>query len=116
MANSSNATAPIVVRFALVALFLAAGYPKVTGAESAAHEFERFGYPGWFLFVVGAAEVGGAALLAARRTVTLGAMALATIMIGAIITLVNVGDMRTALVPMVVLGAIAYVAWSVRAD
>lgn len=47
----------------LALLFLLAGGSKLFAPEMHFKDFQEWGYPIWFIFVVGAIEVAGAALL-----------------------------------------------------
>ena len=60
--------------------------PGVPGVEFWVRDFQRWGYPGWFRFVVGLAELISAALLLLPRLAGYGASVFAIIMLGAIIT------------------------------
>ena len=48
--------------------------------------FERWGYPTWFMFLVGFLEVAGGLLILIPRINGFGALTLATVMLGAFIT------------------------------
>lgn len=48
--------------------------------------FSRWGYPVWFLYFIGVVEFVGGLLLVIPRYKVFGALALATVMIGALIT------------------------------
>jgi uncharacterized membrane protein YphA (DoxX/SURF4 family) len=71
---------------ALVGVFLFSGISKVAGTSPMADRFLYWGYPQWFLLVVGAAEILGAALLAIPKTAFYGAAVLGVVMAGAIFT------------------------------
>ena len=60
--------------------------PGVPGVEFWTRDFQRWGYPGWFRFVVGLAELISAALLLIPRLAGYGASVFGLIMLGAIIT------------------------------
>lgn len=67
-------------------LFLVSGVMKLSGAQEAADMMAHYGYPEWFLYLIGAAEVVGAVLLFIPRVSSLGALTLGGIMFGAIFT------------------------------
>src|SRR5262245_2752604 len=92
-----------ILRWLLALLFVAGGVTKLVGVESAVAGFEHFGYPPWFRLLIGALEtLGGIGLLlpAVARPAAAG---LVGIMIGAVWTLIRMGDSP---VPPVVVGAI----------
>ena len=60
--------------------------PGVPGEQFWARDFQRWGYPGWFRMVVGAAELISLALLLVPRLAGYGASIFAVVMLGAIFT------------------------------
>ena len=56
--------------------FLASGYPKVIVSTGWASRFAAWGYPAWFVPVIGVLEMGGAALVLVPRTSVYGALAI----------------------------------------
>jgi putative oxidoreductase len=72
--------------YALALIFLGAGAVKLGGLGMHTEHFARWGYPGWFVYVVGGAEVLLAVLVAHPGTRFTGAMGLLTIMAGAFAT------------------------------
>lgn len=70
----------------LALLFFAAGASKLLMAEESAQEFEGWGYPAWFHWVIGVVEVAGALLLLWPRTAFYGGALLAVDMAGAVMT------------------------------
>jgi uncharacterized membrane protein YphA (DoxX/SURF4 family) len=93
-------------------VFLATGAMKLASTDQMEEDFERFGYPRWFMFFTGAQEVTGAAGLALGfgwpLAAVFGAGALATAMVGAVWThLVRTDDAATQALPPLVLGALA---------
>ena len=60
--------------------------PGVPGEQFWARDFQRWGYPGWFRMVVGAAELISLALLLVPRLAGYGAAIFAVVMLGAIFT------------------------------
>ncbi len=73
----------LVISVLLALAFLAAGVIKLSGAEMMAANFERLGYPLWFMYFIGAAEVAGAIGLFVERTAFYAAVCLGILMIGA---------------------------------
>ena len=74
----------LVISILLGIAFLGAGLSKLSGAEAMAASFERFGYPLWFMYFVGIAEVAGAIGLFVQRTAFYAAVCLGMLMIGAL--------------------------------
>ena len=70
----------------LALVCLRSGLQKVTGNVFWARDFQRWGYPGWFRVMVGAAELASFALLLIPRLAAYGAALFAAVMLGAIYT------------------------------
>ncbi len=99
----------LVISGLLAIAFLAAGLVKLYGAEMMAANFERFGYPVWFMYFVGIAEVAAAIGLFVQRTAFYSAVCLGILMIGAAAThLMN--DPPQQAIPALVLLALSGVA------
>ncbi len=99
----------LVISGLLAIAFLAAGLVKLSGAEMMAANFERFGYPVWFMYFVGIAEVAAAIGLFVQRTAFYSAVCLGILMIGAAGThLMN--DPPQQAIPALVLLALSGVA------
>lgn len=84
-----SSLALLLVRLVTSAGFAVSGLVKLAGAEVPAIEFAVWGYPGWFLYVVGAMEVGGALALWHPRWSRTGLALLAAVVLGAVATHVN---------------------------
>lgn len=67
-------------------LFLLTGLAKLGAAEPTVELFTRWGYPGWFMRLTGAAELFAALMLWWPRTRTLGAAVAGCVMAGATLT------------------------------
>ncbi len=79
--------------------------------------FVGWGYPAWFSYVVGMAEVVGALCLLVPRLASYAAGLLATVMVGAVATLLtHPGSMgwRTPAVNVVLLSIVAVARWKQR--
>ena len=76
--------APWGISFLLALAFAGAGGSKLAGSEMLVESFARWGYPGWFMYGVGAAEVAGAVAVLVPRFAAIGGVWLATIMTGAV--------------------------------
>ena len=82
--------------------------------------FVGWGYPMWFCYVIGVAEVGGAIALIVPRTAAYGAILLAAVMTGAVVTLQlhpggNFGRGGTPAVYVVLLAVVGVKRWQERA-
>jgi putative oxidoreductase len=73
-----------VLRGLLTVVFLVAAGMKFAAVPVEVEGFARFGYPLWFMYVIGALQLLGAVLLWTRGCVALGAGLLAVLMIGAV--------------------------------
>ena len=89
--------------------FLAAGGIKLSGAQAAVQIFARLGGQ-WFRYLTGTLEVLGAVGLLVPRLTFYGAVLLATVMVGAIVThLAFIGGNPTpAIVLLLINGTVAY--------
>jgi putative oxidoreductase len=106
--SSGRNIAAWVLSALLAALFFFAGGFKLMEAEQAAEQFGKLGFPVWFAYVVGLAEIGGAFLLLAPRVAFYGAGFLMLIMVGAVFTTLRVGEPWIfPLGVMVLLGVVA---------
>jgi putative oxidoreductase len=93
----------------LAALFFFAGAMKLMGSEQIAEQFGKLGFPVWFAYLVGLAEVGGAFLLLAPKVASYGAAFLMLVMIGAVFTTIRVGEgWYVPLIVLVLLGVVVY--------
>ena len=66
--------------------FGGAGIAKIAGDEMLAEQFVRYGFPLWFMTLVGVGEVVGAVGLLVPRTATLAGLGLGGIAVGALVT------------------------------
>ena len=74
----------VALRGLLTAVFLVAAVMKFAAVPFEVEGFVRFGYPLWFMDVVGALQLLGAVLLWTPGCVALGAGLLAVLMAGAV--------------------------------
>ena len=96
---------------AAAAMFLMAGWGKLSGAPQMVGLFDLIGVGQWFRYVTGGIEVLGAVALFVPAVALYGALALAATMVGAVIThLTIIGDAPT--IPVVLLAVTAFIAWS----
>jgi len=74
------------VQIAVAAFFVMGGMGKLTGAPEMVGLFEAIGAGQWFRYLTGGMEVGGAVLLVIPGLAGLGALVLASVMAGAVLT------------------------------
>ena len=99
----------------LAAFFLVAGGSKLASSASSSANFARWGYPGWFMYVVGVVEAGGAIALLVPRVAGFAALLLCGTMAGAALTHLIHGETTAAPVPLVLLAFVALVGYARRA-
>jgi uncharacterized membrane protein YphA (DoxX/SURF4 family) len=94
-------------------MFAMAGMMKLSGNPMMVDLFAAIGVGQWFRYVTGGIEVVGAVLLLVPSVARFAAVALAATMVGAILThLFIVGG--SAVMPIVLLTAVATIAWARR--
>jgi uncharacterized membrane protein YphA (DoxX/SURF4 family) len=94
-----------VLQILVAAVFLMAGYSKLSGDPAMVEEFDQIGLGQWFRFVTGGIEVAAAVLLLIPRLTPVGAALLVGTMGGAVLThLLVIGGSP---VPALVLGCFA---------
>lgn len=98
----------------LAGLFLFVGGAKLAGSEYIRRDFIRWGYPLWFVYANGVAEVAGAILLLLPRLSVLGAVILMGDMLGAVVTHVTHGEYGVVPLPLTVLVIAGAIAWARR--
>jgi uncharacterized membrane protein YphA (DoxX/SURF4 family) len=100
-----------VVSGLLAALFLFAGFGKVSGDPQVAEGFGRYGYSLGFAKFIGVCELAGGVGLLIPRLATLAAGGLAIIIAGAIFTHLSHREMGPGVFTLVLLGVLLLVAW-----
>jgi len=103
-----------IISVLLAAIYFFVGGMKLAGSQTVIDEFVRYGYLGWFTYVVGAMEVSGAILLLIPRAALYGAIVLCVVMIGAMFTHLTHQEAPNALGPLVLFGLLVFVATSRR--
>ncbi len=98
------------LQVASAAIFVMAGVPKLTGAESMVHVFAAVGLGQWFRYFTGVLEVAGAVVLLFPAFAGVGALCLTAVMMGAVIAHLAVLGGNPA-VPVALLAAMAIVVW-----
>ena len=81
-----------VVTVLLSVVFLMAGLNKLLGAESMVAQFQGYGYPTWFMYLIGIVEVGAVVSLYIPRFARYGGLALVAVMLGAAFSHIRAGE------------------------
>jgi|GEM_PF-2919933 len=103
-----------VVAVLLAAAFIMSGLTKLSGNEGMVQNFARWGFPGFFIYVVGLTEVVAAVLLVIPKTRAFGASALVGTMVGAAGTHAMFGEWAH-IAPSIVLGTLSAITlWTNR--
>ena len=99
-----------VLQIAAAGMFLMVGFLKLSGNAQLVGLFEAIGLGQWFRYLTGTLEVAGSFLLLIPRTSGLGALMLAGVMTGAVVTHVFIvgGSPLGATILLVVTGIIAW--------
>ncbi|MEQ8248295.1 MAG: DoxX family protein [Alphaproteobacteria bacterium] len=97
-----------IIGYVLAAIFILAGGAKLAQVKMMKDNFAKYGFPPWFLRVVGAGEVTGGVLLLIPSLAVLGATGLAVIMVGAVIAHVMSKEAPMAVAPLVLLVATVF--------
>jgi uncharacterized membrane protein YphA (DoxX/SURF4 family) len=95
-------------------VFLSAGAPKLGTTQEVLQSFEEWGYPQWMLYAVGAIEYFGGIFLMLPWATFWSAIALSVVMLGAIFTHIATGAAAWAVVPTLMLAALAFLAYRRR--
>ena len=99
-----------VLQIGAAGMFLMVGFLKLSGNAQMVGLFEAIGVGQWFRYLTGILEVAGAILLLLRRTSGLGALMLAGVMVGAVVTHLFIvgGSPLGAIILLVVTGVVAW--------
>jgi putative oxidoreductase len=114
--SASGSTAKIVnvvlwvLQIAAAGMFLMVGFLKLSGDPQLVGLFEAIGLGQWFRYLTGALEVASAILLLVPRASGLGALMLAGVMTGAVVTHVFIvgGSPMMAIILLVVTCVVAW--------
>jgi putative oxidoreductase len=90
-------------------IFLMSGLSKLFAQAPNPENFARWGYPGFFMYVVGVAEFVGALALLVPRVATIGAAILGVITLGAIVTHIFAGEFMALSLPLALLALVTVV-------
>ena len=99
-----------VLQIGAAGMFLMVGFLKLSGNPQLVGLFEAIGLGQWFRYLTGTLEVAGAFLLLIPRMSGLGALMLAGVMVGAVVTHVFIvgGSPLMAIILLVVTGVVAW--------
>ena len=103
-------TIQIALWIVLGGMFIIAGGAKLMGEHSQVEHFEQWGYPLWFLYVIGFIEVGGGICLFMPKTQFYGIIVLSVTMVGAAFTHLRAHEMSAFPVPVVLLALLVALA------
>jgi putative oxidoreductase len=105
-----------IALYALALIFFASGAAKLAGLEFEIAAFENWGYPLWFMYLVGVIEVSGALLLLLPRLSGLAAGGLALFMTGAVGTHIIHGEWAMLVIATTIMALSARHAWQSLGD
>jgi putative oxidoreductase len=91
--------------------YVAAGLPKILGDRAMVLQFAHWGYPRWFVPVIGSVELLGSILLLVPRAARIGVIILAVVMAGAAYTLLSHGEGLQVLAPIAFSAGLGVVFW-----
>ena len=99
-----------ILQIGAAAMFLMVGFLKLSGDPQMVGLFDAIGLGQWFRYLTGTLEVAGSFLLLIPRTSGLGALMLAGVMVGAVVTHVFVvgGSPLQAIILLIVTGVVAW--------
>ena len=113
MAEKGSGKGILVVSILLALLFLLNGGMKLAGTMVS--QFEMWGYPGWFQYLIGVAETAAGVGFLVKKTRFQAAAAMIVVMLGAIFTVVSKDGVGLGVaVPVVALLLCALVAKNSR--
>ena len=99
-----------ILQIGAAGMFLMVGFLKLSGDPQLVGLFDAIGLGQWFRYLTGTLEVAGSFLLLIPRTSGLGALMLAGVMVGAVVTHVFVvgGSPLQAIILLIVTGVVAW--------
>ena len=95
--------AQIVLTVLLTLAFLASGIMKLTGSEQISQGFEKWGYPIFFMYVIGLCEVAGAIGFWLRRFSYAAKVCIILLMAGAVLTHLVFDSFQEAMPPIILI-------------
>jgi uncharacterized membrane protein YphA (DoxX/SURF4 family) len=106
----------LAVSVLLTLAFIGSGGSKLAGVPEMVQNFARWGFPGWFIYLIGVLEVLGAVGLWVRPVRAFASLGLGGVMIGAALTHLTHGEAAKAFAPLVLLGLTAFLTYARRAE
>ena len=103
-----------VVSGLLMLVFVLAGVTKLIGMEFHLKSFAHWGYPAWFMFIIGFSELLGAVMVIIPTIRFYGATLLVGIMSGAILTHIVMQEYTSLVVPVPLILMSGFIAWTHR--
>src|SRR6266581_4844614 len=99
-----------ILQIGAAGMFLMVGFLKLSGDPQMVGLFDAIGLGQWFRYLTGTLEVAGSFLLLIPRTSGLGALMLAGVMVGAVVTHVFVmgSSPLQAIILLIVTGVVAW--------
>ena len=106
-----NSKVQMVITVLLSLAFLGSGIMKLTGSEQISQGFEKWGYPIFFMYVIGLCEVAGAIGFWLRRFSYAAKVCIILLMAGAVLTHLVFDSFQEAMPPiiLIILTAVALV-------
>src|SRR6266571_3646908 len=102
-----------ILQIGAAGMFLMVGFLKLSGDAQLVGLFQAIGLGQWFRYLTGGLEVAGAFLLLIPRTSGLGALMLAGVMVGAVVTHVLIVG-GSPVMAIILLCVTSVVAWGRR--
>ena len=96
----------------MIAGFAFFAFTKLTGSPEVVANFERWGYPHGFVYLIGAVEALGVLLLLSPRTAGYGAILLIGTMVGAVATHLMNGEAAYIGMPLLFTAILAAILWA----
>ena len=101
-----------IAQVLMAAGFLYYAYPKLLGVEVAVQNFQRWGYPDGFHYLIGAVELIGAIMLLSPKYAGYGALLLLGAMGGAVITHLINDEAGAIVIPLAFSLVLGVVLWA----
>ena len=106
----------MVITVLLTLAFLGSGIMKLTGSEQISQGFEKWGYPIFFMYVIGLCEVAGAIGFWLRRFSYAAKVCIILLMAGAVLTHLVFDTFQEAVPPLVLIVLTAVTLWLHRRE
>ena len=106
----------MVITVLLTLAFLGSGIMKLTGSEQISQGFDKWGYPIFFMYVIGLCEVAGAIGFWLRRFSYAAKVCIILLMAGAVLTHLVFDTFQEAVPPLVLIVLTAVTLWLHRRE